>query len=302
MSGHDETRSHSSASNADERNSSLFDELAEEVSSSATAQPRAHTPSGSTDSETAPSLSALADSIRDRRPESDEGPSVERPSSVFSFDETDADASSASGGFDASVDSAVEFASEDSNVLLVGPTTCEAAFHCCERLMVPEPTSEGTTHRRLSVFIDTPLDAQLDILRNTRREGVEQQTLIDARRFTSADLVGDYDARVDVLKVISPRDLRRIGILTTKVLVGCADDEIPVTVCFYSLSNLINAVNDDQRVFQFLHILLERIRAAGGRAHFHLDPTSHDEQTVRTFFSLFDAVLEFDGDGSVTRR
>jgi hypothetical protein len=285
MDAQDETRSHSSASTTDEEDSSSLEALADQVASSETEQFHTHTTEHRSDSTASPSLSALASSVRGRRPGSDGGIEAERASSEFSFDESD---------------STIEFGNDESNMLLVGPAACEAESHLCGQLMTP--TSAGTKHHRLSIFIDTPLDAQLDILRQNRREGTEQQTLIDAGRYTSADSAGTDDDRVDVLKVTSSRDLRRIGLLTTKVLLGHDDDRVPVTVCFHSLSNLVDAVDDDERVFRFLHILLERIRAAGGHAHFHFDPASHDEQIVRTFFSLFDSILEFDADGSVSRQ
>lgn len=39
-------------------------------------------------------------------------------------------------------------------------------------------------------------------------------------------------------------------------------------------------------------MLIKRIEAVDGFAHYHMDPTAHDEKALATLRSLFDAVVE----------
>jgi hypothetical protein len=47
-------------------------------------------------------------------------------------------------------------------------------------------------------------------------------------------------------------------------------------------------------------VLRGRVQSADARAHYHLDPAQHDEDSVHIFESLFDAVISFEDDGSVS--
>nr|WP_197409660.1 hypothetical protein [Haloferax profundi] len=181
--------------------------------------------------------------------------------------------------------------------MLVGPGESTVASRLSERLM--RPSSAMTNSHQLIISIDRPPEEQLDTLQRLQSDAVETQVLIDARSYAGSDTRDKYGDQVDVLRVSKPSDLRRIGILTTKVLTRWDNAGVPISVCFQSISNLLDAVTDTQRVFRFLHILHGRIRAADAHAYFYFDSTRHDEQTTRTFYSLFDSVLEFDADGSL---
>lgn len=90
-------------------------------------------------------------------------------------------------------------------------------------------------------------------------------------------------------------DLTGLGIRISECLKAWnGRDE--VVVCFDSLTSLLQFA-DVKRVFQFLHVLTSRFREAGARAHFHIAPAAHDDQTIATLRSLFDAAYECDDDG-----
>ncbi|WP_411967267.1 hypothetical protein [Haloferax sp. YSSS75] len=302
MDGRDEAESHVS-SDSDEGDSSSLAGLAEKLAAATSATEQSHeeslTDDGSVSSESSrrTSLSDLADAVRGKRPERNGRPTGGQSPSTWEStgaetDSFDADVELAPGS--AAVLDRVE---DETNLLLVGPSDCSMTHVLCERLMEPDPSS--TTHRQLVVSVDTPPEEQRDILRAIRRESVESQVLVDAQSYAPRNAVDDYDDAVTVRTVSTPRDLRRIGILTTKVLTEWTDVRRAGSVCFYTLSALLDAVDDVERVFRFVHILQGRVRASGARAHFYLDPTRHDEQTIRTFFSLFDTIVEYDAEGSL---
>ena len=302
MNEHDETESHVS-SDSDEGGSSSLAELAEELVADTSATGRSHdvTTTGhdaeASDSSRRASLSDLADAVRGKRSGITESREREGAATGWQFTDVDTDP----------VDTAVELGSEsvavldsvedEANVLLVGPTDSSAAYTLCERVLEPHPPE--TKLHQLLVSVDTPPNVQRDILQSIRRGSVESQVLVDAQSYAASDVVGDYDDSVTVLDVATPRDLRRIGILMTKTLTEWADTDGSSRVCLHTLSDLLDAADDVERVFRFVHILHGRIRASDAHAYFYLDPTRHDEQTIRTFFSLFDTIVEFDADGSL---
>ncbi|MFC4451107.1 MULTISPECIES: DUF7504 family protein [Halorussus] len=72
-------------------------------------------------------------------------------------------------------------------------------------------------------------------------------------------------------------------------------------VCFDSLTAL-SAEYDQQKVLQFLHILIGRIQSVRGMAHFHF-PVEYDSKHVKQFAPLFDATVELQiADGQPEQR
>lgn len=98
-----------------------------------------------------------------------------------------------------------------------------------------------------------------------------------------------------IVSVSSPGDLTGIGIKLGNFLEDWADDDHRLVLCFHTLTTFLQYA-DLRPVFRFLHVLTGRVAAADGVAHYHLDPSAHDEKTVNTLLALYDAVVELDGD------
>ncbi|GGJ05613.1 hypothetical protein GCM10008995_14270 [Halobellus salinus] len=109
---------------------------------------------------------------------------------------------------------------------------------------------------------------------------------------TTPELAGDDDPDSVELKTVStPSNLTGIGVKTTPYL-NRWDDAVavvdPLTVlCQYA---------DTQEVYQFLHVLLARLRGSG-QAQVYADPVVDDERSIELLKSLFDAVVEYDPEG-----
>ena len=116
--------------------------------------------------------------------------------------------------------------------------------------------------------------------------------------------VGDTGDAVDVEwasveTVSSASDLTGLGIAIGEFL---ADWDGDLVVCFDSLTAMLQYV-DVETAYEFIHTITGQLYAAAARAHFHIDPTAHDPQTVSAITSLFDATVSLeDGDTDVQTR
>lgn len=103
---------------------------------------------------------------------------------------------------------------------------------------------------------------------------------------------GGSEIRVETIQ--NPGNLTRIGISLTSLLTDWPPENDQVVICFDSLTSLLQYV-EVRTLYQFLHVLTRQVNTLGGLAHYHLDPTAHDEQTVNQLMSLFDGIVEPDG-------
>jgi hypothetical protein len=106
---------------------------------------------------------------------------------------------------------------------------------------------------------------------------------------------------VDVRSMPNMADLTGLAIEISQFLEGNRHRSADAAICFHSLTSLLQFVDVD-RAFRFLHVLVGRIEATDAVAHFHLDRTGHDTQTVGMLTTLFDAVVEPDDDEWTVRR
>jgi hypothetical protein len=63
-----------------------------------------------------------------------------------------------------------------------------------------------------------------------------------------------------------------------------------IRLCFDALDPFVDAT-PDRDLFRFIHVVTNRLRAAGGMGHYHLSSAA-DPVTINTFRPLFDASIE----------
>lgn len=187
-----------------------------------------------------------------------------------------------------------------SNVLLLVPSMEWAGDEGCAHLM--EHGDLGET-AGLCVTLNGSPDNRLDALRAHLGGDMPSKLGVvsvgDTTRSTAATGGGPVtfpDRGLTIETISSPADLTGVGIKVTNFLSGWADEEEQISVCFYTLTTLLQYV-DLQDVFRFLHVLTGRLKAVDAIAHFHMDPTAHDERSINTLKSLFDGVVELDDTG-----
>lgn len=103
---------------------------------------------------------------------------------------------------------------------------------------------------------------------------------------------------IEISEIDDPLDLTQLGIEITNVLQEVeTNDEI--LLCFRSISVLLEEFQEDQ-VYRFIHTLTRQIDLTekNVRAYYSIDPELHAEETIRTFISLFEGVLDMDEAGS----
>jgi len=193
-----------------------------------------------------------------------------------------------------------------SNVLLLAPALSDSEDEACIDLLtiadishenVLSVTFTQTAQDRLELWhthVGDDLPAQAGIITVG-----EQTRSTSASRSSPSRTPGPIT--IDV--VSEPADLTGLGISLTNYLSEWAENNNQTVVCFHSLTPLLQYA-DLQRVFRFLHVLTGRIASSDAVAHYHMDPSAHDEQTRQTLVQLFDATIELDADGtrSITHR
>lgn len=101
--------------------------------------------------------------------------------------------------------------------------------------------------------------------------------------------------------VENPSDLTGLGIAVSRYF-GAWGADHPTSLCFDSITAMLQYV-EFETAYRFLHVLTGRVTAAGAVGHFHVDPAAHDEQTMESLKTLFDAVVTLDdGDRTVRTR
>jgi len=188
------------------------------------------------------------------------------------------------------------------NALLLAPSTAAAGDDACTDLLAPvDPaamdlllvTTDRTPDERLAAWAASES-------RPPARGGVVG---VDDTRSAVASADGPGcagpsvgDRRFHRTAVAGPGDLIGLGTAVSRALRAWDDDGNRPVVCVRSLTDLLGHA-EDRLVFRLLHTLTSLVETADGVAHYHMDPEAHDEHTLRTFRSLFDVVLEHDGDG-----
>ncbi|AHG01251.1 hypothetical protein HALLA_02415 (plasmid) [Halostagnicola larsenii XH-48] len=103
------------------------------------------------------------------------------------------------------------------------------------------------------------------------------------------------ESDVEIIRIDSPTDLTRLGIVTTGIVSGWKSQPAKSILCFDTVSVLLQYKTVKQ-VFQFLHILLAKLRSAGVTSYFHLDHTAESQQDVNSLKPIFDNILEVSSD------
>jgi len=175
------------------------------------------------------------------------------------------------------------------NVLVLGESG-RTADRCCDALLdVGRAESRGEL--TVSFSEDVTDRTRLDTGTTGRQSAkLGHVTVGDVLR--SADhSPPDFAEPVATDIVEDPADLKAIGTSVSRFCESWSESGHLMVCCFDSLSELLDR-RDPKVVFQFLHTLLERLTSVDTVAHFHLDPDRFDDQTVSTFASLFDDVID----------
>ncbi len=186
---------------------------------------------------------------------------------------------------------------EPSDVLLLGPIWRSVDDAACAGRFA---SAEARDANILLVTLTEPADERVGVLQNHLEDPPSRIRVVSASDEHTSDvsIAGPSgEMTLSIYAVDDPSDLPRLGMRIQEA--AAFEDDRPTLVCFHSLTALLQYA-DTQRVFRFLHIMQNAIDA---ETHYHMDANSHNTRTVETLKQLFDAVIEFDGEGNeiVTR-
>lgn len=194
------------------------------------------------------------------------------------------------------------------NVLLLASPLGAGDGEACSSLLSAVPPDRANV---LSVTFNQSPDARIEQWRATGGpdDAANLGFVVVGDRVRSAAVARPAggaepdDLGPTVVSVSSPADLTGIGIKLGNFFDEWTSDSNELLLCFHTLTTFLQYA-DLRSVYQFVHALTGRVRAADGVGHFHLDPTAHDQRTVNTLLALFDAAVEQNGSGGweVKRR
>lgn len=187
-----------------------------------------------------------------------------------------------------------------SNVFFLAPSLGNQGEEGCMSLCTLVPPAEASV---LVITTTQTPDDRLDAWRMYADELPEEMAFVDVGGTTRSASTGDASTAADgsgdefpVETVSNPGNLTRIGVTASNVLSEWSGTDRRPVICFRSLTTLLQ-YSDVQEVFRFLHELTRLTKGADAHAHYHMDPTAHDEQEQNRLKTLFDAVVEPDGEG-----
>jgi hypothetical protein len=169
-----------------------------------------------------------------------------------------------------------------SSVLVLRPQSAAGADEEWKRALVDDPEAVDLVGVTFGKGPSTWYDEWCEVL------GTDPT----AAAVTTPELADDPPDDVEVETVTTPSNLTGIGVKTTPFCTRWDDAVVtiePLTVLFQYA--------DTEQIYQFLHVLLTRLRTDGGGAQVYADPTVKRERTVELVKSLFDGVVEYDPDG-----
>lgn len=173
----------------------------------------------------------------------------------------------------------------------------DAAGHYCEQSLTVGPAEERA--ELLVRFADGDRTRVGMDDRHNNRQPAKRGVLVvgdvmEARTLATEE--PDFQDPVVMDAVLDPSNLQAIGTSISRFCEVWSDDGYHVSVCFDSLSDVLDAV-DPEDAFQFVHVLAKRFAAVGATAHFHADPDAHDEELLKPFEDPLDEVfVEFEAD------
>lgn len=183
---------------------------------------------------------------------------------------------------------------QSSNVLLLAPLTPMGNRACLELLAATAPPTRANV---AAVTYTPPPETWISDWRAQIGDLPAELAFIHAN---TVETTGDGDEAPDSAGVpvarVDPNQPMDIIAPLSEQLTRWGDNGNQTLVSVQTLTVLLEYVDFDT-AFRYLHILTHRVQAADAIGFYHMDPDIHDEETVNTLKTLFDAVVEVGDDG-----
>lgn len=178
----------------------------------------------------------------------------------------------------------------DAHLVLARPSDAGAHAYCRARLEGDRPEARpitvladpGTTDRRPEPDADEPRGVIVAVGDEVRGSAAATPEVASEETHHGT--------------VSAPGDLGAVGRTIERYLQTWAAQGHRPVVCVDSLDGLLEHASI-QGSYRFLYVLRRRIEDVDGEVHVHVDPSVHEEEILRTFFSVFDRVVAFEDGG-----
>ncbi|MFC7080577.1 helix-turn-helix transcriptional regulator [Halorussus caseinilyticus] len=183
---------------------------------------------------------------------------------------------------------------QSSNVLLLAPLTPTGNRACLELLASTTPPHETNV---AAVTYTPPPETWIADWKAHVEDFPAELAFIHANTVEKSgeDASTELPSDVSVARVDPNQPMDIIAPLSEQ-LTRWKGNGNQTVVSVQTLTVLLEYVNFDT-AFRYLHILTHRVQAADAIGFYHMDPDIHDEETVNTLKTLFDAVVEVSDDG-----
>ncbi|WP_240334597.1 MarR family transcriptional regulator [Halorussus sp. MSC15.2] len=183
---------------------------------------------------------------------------------------------------------------QSSNVLLLAPLTPTGNRACLELLASTTPPEDANV---AAVTYTPPPETWISDWKKYIERLPDELAFIHAN---TVETTGDYDESelppdVSVARVDPNQPMDIIAPLSEQ-LTRWNGNGNQTLVSVQTLTILLEYVDFDT-AFRYLHILTHRVQAADAIGFYQMDPDIHDEETINTLKTLFDAVVEVSDDG-----
>lgn len=186
------------------------------------------------------------------------------------------------------------YLSGSSSVLLLAPSHEPPDDSACIDLLTRDPPGETNV---LSTTLSASPAERLSVWqREADSELPKRATIVDARRNMTNDQLPTSEAgSISVRGLPEDADLYDVGLAIASQLGAWKNTDETTVACLHSVSTLLAAYDTDQVISLItgLNELCERLDVV---AHHHVDPNTHDEETLATLRPLYDTVIEYTSD------
>jgi DNA-binding transcriptional ArsR family regulator len=183
---------------------------------------------------------------------------------------------------------------QSSNVLLLAPLTPTGNRTCLELLASTASPDEANV---AAITYTPPPETWISDWKAHKGRLPAELAFIHANTVETVD-EGRADGVPPEISVarVDPNQPMDIIAPLSEQLTRWENNDNQTLVSIQTLTILLEYVDFDT-AFRYLHILTHRVQAADAIGFYHMDPDIHDEETINTLKTLFDAVVEVSDDG-----
>lgn len=179
------------------------------------------------------------------------------------------------------------------SALLLAPLDAPAESRACLDLLTQ--TAPAETNVLSVTFSATPVERVALWRRLVSKDLPKQVTILGPER-EAAEQEATIQTNSSLLieeSLSHPADPFELLVMIGQHLGEWTGTDEQTLVCIRSVTALLDSVERSE-VMDLISVLNTRLEAVGAVAHYHVDPTAHDQQTIADLRPLFDSVIEFD--------